>query len=269
MRERTRELDRANRAKSEFLSMVSHELRTPLTALLGFAKVIRRKLNKTIFPLVPSGDEKVAGVIEQIRGNMDIIAQEGDRLTALINDVLDLAKMEAHKIEYRMHPVNPEDCINRAVQITSTLIEGSGLIPLVDVEPDLPPVQGDMDRLIQVMVNFISNAVKFTSEGTITCRAWLVGDNVHFSVSDTGIGIPKAMRSRIFEEFTQAEHTTADRPRGTGLGLAICRNIINGHGGHIWAESEEGRGSTFVFTLPVSDRPDREPADRPTDQGRA
>ena len=251
VRERTRELDRANKAKSEFLSVVSHELRTPLTSLLGFAKVVRRKLNKTIFPLIDTDDEKVAKTVDQIRGNMDIMATEGDRLTALINDVLDLAKLEANKVEFKMAPVAPGEFIERAVQVTSAMIEDSGLIPLLDVEPSLPPVRGDLDRLIQVMVNLISNAVKFTSKGTITCRARLVGDNVHISVSDTGVGVPSSKRAAIFEEFTQAGESLENRPRGTGLGLAICRNIVTGHRGHIWVESEEQQGSTFIFTLPV------------------
>lgn len=251
VRKRTRELDRANRAKSEFLSVVSHELRTPLTSLLGFAKVIRRKLDRTIFPLIDTDDEKVARTVGQIRGNMDIMAAEGDRLTALINDVLDLAKLEANKVEFKMAPVAPGEFIKRAALATSALIEDSGLIPLLDVEPGLPLVRGDLDRLIQVMVNLISNAVKFTGEGTITCRARQVGDNVHVSVSDTGMGIPSSKRAAIFEEFTQADESLENRPRGTGLGLAICRNIVLGHGGHIWVESEEQQGSTFIFTLPI------------------
>jgi PAS domain S-box-containing protein len=251
VRERTRELDRANRAKSEFLSVVSHELRTPLTSLLGFAKVIRKRLNKTIFPLIDTKDEKVIKAITQIGENMDIMAAEGDRLTALINDVLDLAKLEANKVEFKMAPVAPGEFIKRAVLATSSIIEDSGLIPLLDIEPDLPPIRGDLDRLIQVMVNLISNAVKFTSQGTITCRARLVGDNVHISVSDTGVGIPPSKLDAIFEEFTQADESLENRPRGTGLGLAICRNIVFGHGGYIWVESEEQQGSTFIFTLPV------------------
>ena len=251
VRERTRELDRANKAKSEFLSIVSHELRTPLTSLLGFAKIILKKLNNTIFPLVAADDEKTSKTIVQIRENMNIMIMEGGRLTALINDVLDLAKMEANKVEYRMASISAEDFVSRAVQASSALIKDSGLISLVDIEPGLPPVRGDRDRLIQVMVNLISNAVKFTSEGTITCRGRLVGDSVHVSVSDTGIGIPESKRSAIFEEFTQVDESLSDRPRGTGLGLGICRNIVHGHGGHIWVESEERKGSTFVFTLPV------------------
>lgn len=251
VRERTRELARANKAKSEFLSVVSHELRTPLTSLLGFAKVIGRKLDRTVFPLVATDDAKVAKAVSQIRANMHIIAAEGDRLTALINDVLDLAKLEANKIEYRMALVSPEEFINRAVQATSTLVESSGLISLMDIEPGLPRVMGDQDRLIQVMVNLISNAVKFTKEGTITFRARQVGDNVQVRVSDTGIGISESQHVAIFEKFTQADESLNHHPGGTGLGLAICRNIITGHGGHIWVESEERKGSTFVFTLPV------------------
>ncbi|WP_419786092.1 ATP-binding protein [Pseudodesulfovibrio sp.] len=252
VRERTRELDRANRAKSEFLSIVSHELRTPLTSVLGFAKIIRKKLADTIFPAVREGpDEKVVREMDRVSRNVDIIVSEGERLTALINDVLDLAKLEADRIEYRMEPMDPKDFIKRSMKVSDALFEEAGLTFLAEIEDDLPLVQGDRDRLIQVMVNLFSNAVKFTDSGNVSCRAEKAGDYVKISVSDTGIGIAPKLLSTIFEKFVQGESSLADRPRGTGLGLPICRHIIEGHGGHIWAESEEGVGSRFVFTLPV------------------
>lgn len=252
VRERTRELDRANRAKSEFLSMVSHELRTPLTSVLGFTKIIRKKLDKTIFPAIgPVEDGKLSRAMTRIRSNIDIITAEGDRLTALINDVLDLAKLEANKVEFRMEDVAPEEFIERSVQATAALFEDSEVALLLDIEPGLPPVRGDLDRLIQVMVNLFSNGVKFTEEGTITCSAHLVGSNVRVSVADTGIGIPESLHESVFEEFAQGDDRQEDRPKGTGLGLAICRGIVHGHNGHIWVESEVGVGSTFIFTLPA------------------
>lgn len=252
VRERTRELHLANRAKSEFLSIVSHELRTPLTSVLGFTKIIRKKLLNVIFPALRSRDQELNQAIARIKKNIDIIESEGDRLTALINDVLDLAKLESNKIDYRMEPLNPKDFIGRAIQATTPLFEDTGLMLVADIDPDLPQVQGDRDRLIQVMVNLISNAVKFTDKGSVTCQARLVGDHLKVSVIDTGIGIPRDMLASVFDKFTQVNETLTDRPRGTGLGLPICRHIVDGHGGHVWVESEEGKGSRFMFTLPVS-----------------
>lgn len=252
VRERTRELDRANRAKTEFLSIVSHELRTPLTSVLGFAKIIRKKLVDTIYPAVDhKGDPKMCKEMSRVRKNIDIIVSEGERLTNLINDVLDLAKLEANKVEYRMESVRPNDFINRSMEASSALFEDSGLTLIADIEAGLPPIFGDQDRLIQVMVNLFSNSVKFTEKGTVTCRARQVGEHLRISVTDTGMGIPKNLCATIFDKFTQGQESLADRPRGTGLGLPICRNIVEGHQGHIWAESTLGQGSKFVFTLPL------------------
>lgn len=252
VRERTRELDRANRAKTEFLSIVSHELRTPLTSVLGFAKISRKKLLETIYPAVAGTDnDKLSKEMDRVRQNLDIIVSEGDRLTALINDVLDLAKMEANKVEYRMEPLSPNDVLDRSIAATNALFLDSGLSLHTDIQPGLPEVMADRDRLIQVMVNLISNAVKFTEKGTITVRARQVGQHIRVSVADTGMGIPESMRDTIFDKFTQAQTSLADRPRGTGLGLPISRNIIEGHRGHIWVESNTGKGSKFVFTMPV------------------
>ncbi|MDD3310535.1 PAS domain-containing sensor histidine kinase [Pseudodesulfovibrio sp.] len=252
VRERTRELDRANRAKSEFLSIVSHELRTPLTSVLGFAKITRKKLAETVFPAVEScGDEKVRREMIRAGRNLDIIVSEGERLTALINDVLDLAKLEANRIDYRMERLRPGEFIERSMEASDAMFEEAGLAFLAEVADDLPRVRGDRDRLIQVLVNLFSNAAKFTDKGSVTCRAERAGGYVKISVADTGTGIPQPLLGAIFDKFVQGEGSLADRPRGTGLGLPICRHIIEGHGGHIWAESGEGAGSRFVFTLPA------------------
>ncbi|MGE4422400.1 MAG: ATP-binding protein [Pseudodesulfovibrio sp.] len=252
VRERTKELDQANRAKSEFLSTVSHELRTPLTAVLGFAKVTRKKLINSIFPVLDRvADDELRSEMEVVRKNLEIIAGEGQRLTMLINDVLDLAKMEANRVEYAMAPLHPEDFINRTVEVTSALFDDNDLTLRLDIEPDLPMVKGDMDRLMQVVVNLFSNAVKFTPHGVITCTARTVDDTVRIGVADTGIGIQPELLESIFEEFTQAGEHLSNRPAGTGLGLTICKHIVHEHGGHIWAESNPGQGSKFIFTLPV------------------
>jgi signal transduction histidine kinase len=232
--------------------MVSHELRTPLTSILGFTKIIQKRLDEVIFPVVTSDDRKVRRAVKQVGSNIDIIVSEGERLTALINDVLDLAKIEAGKIEWDMQPVSVQEVIERSVAATAPLFETKPLELVVDVEEELPVVIGDHDRLIQVVVNLMSNAVKFTDEGSVTCRARGAGGEIVVSVIDTGIGIDPNDHDKVFERFVQVGDTLTDKPKGTGLGLPICKNIVEYHGGRIWVESELGQGANFSFTLPIS-----------------
>jgi PAS domain S-box-containing protein len=247
----------ANQAKSAFLATVSHELRTPLTSVLGFAKIIERRLNQVIFPVVASDDRKVRRAVKQVGSNIDIIVSEGERLTALINDVLDLAKIEAGKIEWGMQPVSVQEVIERSVAATASLFGTKPLELVVEVEEGLPVVIGDYDRLIQVVVNLMSNAVKFTDEGSVTCRARRAGGEIVISVIDTGIGIAPSDHEKVFKQFVQVGDTLTGKPKGTGLGLPICKNIIEHHGGYIWVESELGQGANFSFTLPIAPEADR------------
>ncbi len=243
----------ASAGKSAFLSSVSHELRTPLTSVVGFSRLIRRRLDEVIFPSVPGGDPKRERAVRQVSENLGIIIEESERLTTLINDTLDLAKIEAGRMEWRREPVDIGDVIARATSATSSLLAGSGPEMIVTVDPGLPTVIGDRDRLIQVVINLISNAVKFTPSGSITCAALgdAAGDEIIVSVTDTGVGIAPEDHARVFEQFGQAGDTLTDKPRGTGLGLSICREIVEHHGGRLWLESEPGKGSRFSFTLPV------------------
>ena len=241
----------ASQTKSAFLTNVSHELRTPLTSVVGFSKIIGRRLDELVFPAVTSEDPKIQRAMRQVGENLDIISTEGERLTAMINDVLDLAKIESGRMEWRRVPVQIEEIMLRASAATSSLISHAGLTLVTDVEPELPTVIGDRDRLIQVVINLISNAVKFTPSGTVTGSARRDGDHVVVSIADTGVGIAAEDQERVFEQFRQAGDTLTDKPRGTGLGLPICREIVEHHGGHIWVESRVGVGSTFFFTLPV------------------
>ena len=245
--------DAANEAKSTFLAGVSHELRTPLTSILGFAKIIQKRLENRIFPMVNAHDEKTERAVRQVSENIDIIVAEGERLTALINDVLDLAKIEAGKVEWHMQPLLVSDVIERATAATAALFERKRLELIKDVEVGLPQIVGDRDRLIQVVINLISNAVKFAEQGSVTCRATRANGEVVISVIDTGVGIADADLPKVFERFTQVGDTLTDKPKGTGLGLPICKEIVEYHGGHIWVESELGRGSNFSFTLPVKE----------------
>ena len=246
----------ANETKSRFLSNVSHELRTPLTSVVGFSKLISKRLADVVFPAVHAdGDPKLERAMRQVSENLTIIVEEGERLTNLINETLDLAKIEAGKIEWRDEEVGLADVVERATSATSSLIDPDrGPRLVVEVAPDLSPIRGDRDRLIQVVINLISNAVKFTPQGSITIIGWQEADTIHVAVSDTGIGIAPDDQARVFEPFTQVgdARPAPDRPRGTGLGLPICREIVERHGGRLWLESRLGAGSTFQFTLPIA-----------------
>jgi PAS domain S-box-containing protein len=241
----------ANQAKSAFLATTSHELRTPLTSVLGFAKISKKRFEEVIVPVIVSDDRKVQRAVQQVNDNLDIIVSEGARLTALINDVLDLAKIEAGKVDWKTEPVSAEEIIDRAAAATTALFEAKNLKQIVEVEPGLPGTVGDRDRLIQVVINLISNAVKFTDHGSVTCRARREDGHLLISVTDTGLGIAPQDHERVFEQFVQVGDTLTDKPKGTGLGLPICKHIVEHHGGRIWVESELGKGSTFSFTLPI------------------
>lgn len=243
--------DAANQAKSDFLASVSHELRTPLTSILGFAKIIHKRLEDRIFPVVKAEDGKTQRAMEQVGENIHIIVAEGERLTTLINNLLDLAKIEAGKVEWQMHPLSVAEVIERAIAATAALFEHKGLESVTDIAADVPEVVGNRDRLIQVVINLLSNAVKFTEQGKVICRARRCNQEVVISVIDSGIGIAKADQPHVFERFKQVGDTMTDKPQGTGLGLPICKEIVEHHGGRIWVESELGSGSTFAFTLPV------------------
>jgi CheY-like chemotaxis protein/anti-sigma regulatory factor (Ser/Thr protein kinase) len=150
-----------------------------------------------------------------------------------------------------MEPVTMADVVERATAATSSLVDQKGLRLAIDIAADLPGVTGDRDRLTQVVINLISNAVKFTDAGTVTCRAVARGREIVVSVADTGMGISAADQPKVFERFKQVGDTLTDKPKGTGLGLPICKEIVEHHGGRIWVESEPGRGSTFSFSLPL------------------
>ena len=220
----------ADAAKSSFLSTVSHELRTPLTSVLGFAKIIRRRLEERIFPLVPEDDRKIKQTKSQVMENLDVVVSEGERLTKLIDDVLDLAKIEAGKFTWNMASLSLAEVMERAIAATSSLFEAKKLSLVKNIEPGLPTVTGDRDRLIQVVINLISNAVKFTDSGSIACAVSYATNNnkgeIVVSVTDSGIGIRPEDQPRVFEKFKQVGDTLTDKPKGTGLGLPISREIV-------------------------------------------
>ncbi len=243
--------EEADAAKSSFLSTVSHELRTPLTSVLGFAKIIQRRLEERIFPLVPEDDKKIAQTKKQVSDNLQVVVSEGERLTKLIDDVLDLAKIEAGKFTWNMTKLSVGEVIDRAVAATSSLFEVKKLELVKQIDDNIPVVTGDQDRLIQVVINLLSNAVKFTDAGSIVCRAQVKQGEIVVSVRDSGIGIKPEDQPKVFEKFKQVGDTLTDKPKGTGLGLPISKEIVEYHGGKIWVESELGKGSTFSFSLPL------------------
>ncbi|EFL53170.1 PAS/PAC sensor signal transduction histidine kinase [Solidesulfovibrio fructosivorans JJ]] len=244
--------DAANRAKSEFLSMVSHEIRTPLTSVMGFAVIIEKRLDQ-LFNRLLGDDPRQRRQAEQIMENLGIIVSEGERLKHLINDVLDLAKLEAGKMAFKHERVDPAEVVRHVMSASEGLLAATPRVALkTSIQGRLPEVIGDRDRLIQVLVNLVSNALKFTEQGSVTCRARTADGYVVIDVADTGIGIPEAEQHKVFEKFNQIGATLTNKPKGTGLGLAICKHIVESHGGRISYVSRFGSGSTFTFALPIA-----------------
>jgi CheY-like chemotaxis protein len=223
---------------------------------LGFTKIIRKRLDEKIFPSVDKSDPKTQKTINQISENLNVVISEGERLTHLINDVLDLAKIEAGKMEWSLEEVSIAEVAQRAISATSSLFDQKSLSLKKHIESDLPIIKGDRDKLIQVIINLISNAVKFTDSGSVICDVFKKSNELVVSITDTGIGIAPEDYAAVFEQFKQVgTDTLTDKPKGTGLGLPICKEIIEHHGGRIWLESKIGKGSTFSFALPLSEKP--------------
>ncbi|MBI5442984.1 MAG: GAF domain-containing protein [Deltaproteobacteria bacterium] len=248
VRRRTAELEQANerlleldRLKSDFLSTVSHELRTPLTSIRSFSEILLR---------YEVADE------ERKRRFVRIIHDEAERLSRMINDLLDLSKIEAGKLELTIEPQDLAGAVAQALDVTKPLFVEKGVDAAALVEPSLPPVLADRDRLRQILAKLLSNASKFSPEGgriRIGCRRR--GAYALVSVSDEGPGIPPGRLHEIFDRYTQVRDPQKDHPLGTGLGLSISRDLVEKLGGRIWVESKLGAGATFSFTLPLADDP--------------
>jgi hypothetical protein len=233
--ERLKELDKL---KDDFMATVSHEIRTPLTSIRSFSEILRHN------PDLDAEDR------QQFVG---IIAQESERLSRLINDILDLAKMEAGTTRWQLREHAPGPLLEQALAATTGLFAGARHLRLkAEIAQDLPQIRVDGDRLIQVIVNLVSNAVKFSDKGesVVAVRAWREDGLLRVDVVDNGIGIAPADLDRIFERFQQAGNVLTDKPQGTGLGLPICRQILRQFGGEIWVRSAPGAGSVFSFQIP-------------------
>ena len=235
--EKSRELETASRHKSQFLANMSHELRTPLNAILGFSQLLRGE---------------VYGEINAKQAEyLDDILTSANHLLALINDILDLSKVEAGQIELEVAPFSLREALERGVVMVRERATKDGVSVALAGFPETDVVTGDERRVRQVIFNLLSNAVKFTPQGgTVDVSAVRVNGEVRVSVADTGPGIAPEDHDRIFEEFQQTDAGAAHR-EGTGLGLALSKRLVELHGGHIWVDSDLGKGSTFVFTLPA------------------
>jgi signal transduction histidine kinase len=242
----SQELVRANRHKSEFLANMSHELRTPLNAILGYTELIL----DNIYGEVPHKIGEVLGRLEQ----------NGRHLLNLINDVLDLSKIEAGQLELALVDYAMEDVVPSVVMAVESLAAEKNLVLDVTLPAKLPKGRGDAQRIAQVLMNLLGNAVKFTDKGGINLEVTEDGGCFTVAVSDTGCGLAAGDQQHIFDEFHQVDGSSTRVRGGTGLGLAIARRIVAMHGGRIWVESTIGKGSTFRFTLPVivnqQERPD-------------
>jgi signal transduction histidine kinase/putative methionine-R-sulfoxide reductase with GAF domain len=236
IQEKGRQLELASKYKSQFLASMSHELRTPMNAVLGYT----RMLLMNVYGELP---EKVKDVHQRID-------KSGRHLLGLINDVLDFSKIEAGQLSLTINPYLIKDVIQSVVTSTQSLASEKNLLLKTAVPADLPAASGDERRVTQVLLNLVGNAIKFTDSGEVRIEAAANGELV-VSVSDTGPGIPKTDRDKIFEEFRQAEGSMTQEKGGTGLGLAIAKKIVELHGGKIWVESEVGKGSKFTFSLPL------------------
>jgi signal transduction histidine kinase len=232
-----RQLEVVSRHKSDFLANMSHELRTPLNAIIGFSQVLRQRL---FGPINEKQEEYI-----------DDILSSGNHLLDLINDVLDLSKVEAGQVELEVAPFSLREALERGVLMVREPATKHRVRLSLELAPGVDLVDGDERRLLQVIFNLLSNAVKFTPEGgSVVVASSRMNGEVQVSVTDTGPGIAPEDRERIFEEFQQTA-VGVEQGEGTGLGLALSKRLVELHGGRIWVESEPGCGSRFTFTLPI------------------
>jgi signal transduction histidine kinase len=237
--ERLQELDRL---KDDFMATVTHELRTPLTSIRSFSEILLedpaiQEAQRTLF--------------------LSIIVKETERLTRLINQMLDMAKIESGQAEWRASEVDLREVIAEAAEATGQLFSEAKVGLRLALGEALPRVRADRDRLMQVLINLLSNAVKFceTGRGEVEIRLAVAGGEARIDVSDNGPGIPRHLQETIFEKFRQGGDSATGKPRGTGLGLPISRRIVEHFGGRLWVESQPGHGATFSFVLPVEPEP--------------
>jgi len=235
--QKSRELEVASQHKSQFLANMSHELRTPLNAILGYSELLQDGLYGEI-PV------KMQEVLERVQAN-------GKHLLGLINDVLDLSKIEAGQLVLSIDEYAMKNVVHAVVSATESLASAKKLNLRLEVGDDLPLGRGDERRITQVLLNLVGNAIKFTDDGQVRIAATAANGKFAVAVADTGPGIPETEQVRIFDEFHQVDSSNTKKKGGTGLGLAIAKRIVELHAGRIWVESQVGKGSTFHFELPI------------------
>jgi signal transduction histidine kinase len=234
---KSREIAEASKHKSQFLANMSHELRTPLNAILGYTEMM-------VDGIYGEPSAKMRAVLERLQAN-------GRHLLGLINDVLDLSKIEAGQLTLSIGDYSLGEMVRGVVSAVEPLAVEKRLAFRAEIAADLPRGRGDERRLSQILLNLVGNAIKFTDKGEVAIRASAANGAFTVAVCDTGPGISSADQAKIFEEFQQADSSITKKKGGTGLGLSIAKRIIEMHGGRLWVESEPAKGSTFYFTLPV------------------
>lgn len=243
--------EKSDQLKSDFLSLVSHELRTPLTSIFGFTKL----LEKGVCSLQQSDDAaSFEGKKSRLDANLGIVSTECERLTRLVNNFLDLAKIESGRMEWHDDPHSLHSLLENALTTVQGLVVDKESVEIQsDIPETLPEIIIDGDRLVQVLINLLNNAVKFTDKGVVTLSA-AVADSIKITVSDQAGGIQAEDLERIFDKFyiVRSGDTLGGKKMGTGLGLPICKQIIEHYEGRIWVESEINKGSTFHIELPIS-----------------
>jgi two-component system sensor histidine kinase/response regulator len=244
--ERTRELtfaleevQKINKRKSDFISSVSHELRTPLTSIKGYAAILIA--------------EKLGHLPPAVKERLEKINSHSDELVHMVNDLLDIARIEAGKTTMNIEPQDLKSMIDSICDLILIQCKNKNIELATDIKKDIPYVLADRTQIKRVFINLLGNAVKFTPEnGKITIRVNTKDSMVQIEISDTGVGIPVDALSKIFEEFYRVDNSINQQVKGTGLGLSLVKHIIEAHNGKIWVESKVGVGSTFIFTLPPS-----------------
>jgi signal transduction histidine kinase len=238
IQDKSRQLAEASQHKSQFLANMSHELRTPLNAILGYTELIL--------------DSVYGEMPEKARSVLDRVQRNGRHLLGLINDVLDLSKIEAGQLILSLSDYSLKSVIQTVFSAIEPLAREKQIALKMEVASELPQGHGDERRLTQVLLNLVGNAIKFTDSGEVSIKGSSGNGSFTIEVHDTGPGISEADQAKLFQEFQQADNSITRKKGGTGLGLAISKRIIEMHGGKIWVESVIGQGSTFSFTLPVS-----------------